>query len=217
MPTTWYLFHHTRPPDMFAVYHPTRPPDTSPARGHGPSLYGRPSPGFRFSCAVPTLLYRSPLHGGHFPGRRSFKLLGIVSPRCAPIPLELSPLLIVIRHVSQPRPSEAPMSSRPSARSSRQKHETTTIECLKALTSMSARGARTRGLSSLLSLHLSLSISLSISLSHLSPIFKFHLASRLCLRFAYAYNCHGWSPSSTSRSRDVPRTPTSVATNCARS
>ncbi|RPD81260.1 hypothetical protein L226DRAFT_133002 [Lentinus tigrinus ALCF2SS1-7] len=45
MHTPAYLFHPTRPPDMFAVYHPTRPPDTSPTRGHGTSLHGRPPPG----------------------------------------------------------------------------------------------------------------------------------------------------------------------------
>ncbi|RPD62429.1 hypothetical protein L226DRAFT_482536 [Lentinus tigrinus ALCF2SS1-7] len=59
MHTTSYLFHPTRPPDMYAIYHPTRPPDSSPTRGHGTSLHGHHPPGLRFSCAVPTLLNRS--------------------------------------------------------------------------------------------------------------------------------------------------------------
>ncbi|RPD59372.1 hypothetical protein L227DRAFT_159190 [Lentinus tigrinus ALCF2SS1-6] len=52
MHTYSYLFHPTRPPDMFAVYHPTRPPDPSSTRGQGTSLHGHHPPGLRFSCAV---------------------------------------------------------------------------------------------------------------------------------------------------------------------
>ncbi|RPD77027.1 hypothetical protein L226DRAFT_357780 [Lentinus tigrinus ALCF2SS1-7] len=58
MHITAYLFHPSRPPDMFAVYHPTRPPDPLPPGVTVQASMADHPPGPRLSCAVPALSNR---------------------------------------------------------------------------------------------------------------------------------------------------------------
>ncbi|RPD70758.1 hypothetical protein L226DRAFT_219494 [Lentinus tigrinus ALCF2SS1-7] len=79
MHTYTYLFHPTRPPDMFAVYHPTRPPDPSPTRGHGTSLRGHHPPGLSAS-RVRCLRSATGQVRRHGRSSRRYSLAGIVLP-----------------------------------------------------------------------------------------------------------------------------------------